>query len=120
MIRNTLIIITALNWGCASKEENLSLGGKWVNTQCDDKVKPCKSDFHEIIIDPAIPDSILVKTKSGSWEKLRTLHKWQSFTLTLENGYQTLLYPNYKTQNLQYYDNRNKKFVYYRKSLQNN
>jgi hypothetical protein len=120
MIRNTLIIITALNWSCASKEENLSLGGKWVNTQCEDKVKPCKSDFREIVIDPSIPDSIFVKTKSGSWEKLWTLHKWQSFTLTLENGYQTLLYPNYKTQNLQYYDNRNKKFVYYRKSLQNN
>jgi hypothetical protein len=84
---------------------------------CMDTVKNCKSRYPEIIIDFEMTDSLIVLDQSGNWKRIWTNYKWQSYSLKLENDYESLLFPNYKTNTLQYYDGVNKEFVYYQKTL---
>ncbi|MCP9765943.1 hypothetical protein [Lacihabitans soyangensis] len=100
---------------CQSHDNTLELYGKWVDLSCVNVPKKCTSRFPIIHLDAQRRDSIFVQKQDGRWEGKWTNHKWESFSLKLENGYESLLYPNYKTKTLQYYDNTTKQFVYYTK-----
>jgi hypothetical protein len=108
-------LMSVILCGCQSHDNTLELYGKWVDLSCVNVPKKCTSRFPIIHLDAQRRDSIFVQKQDGRWEGKWTNHKWESFSLKLENGYESLLYPNYKTKTLQYYDNTTKQFVYYTK-----
>ena len=119
MLTRILVILALITFGCESNENTLDLSGEWMDTSCIGNLENCESRYPIISINPKIPDSIFVKKQDGKMGTLWAYSRWQSISITLENGRETLIFPNYKTKNLQYYDNITKKFVYYSK-LRNN
>ncbi len=110
-----LAMMAVLLCSCQSHENTLVLYGKWVDISCGNVLKNCTSRYPIIHLDAQKTDSIFVQKQDGTWESKWTNHKWESFSLILENGYESLLFPNYNTKTLQYYDNTTKQFVYYTK-----
>lgn len=111
-----LFTLSILLTNCQSRENAFELEGKWVDVTCANSTKNCKSRYPEIVINSEISDSLGVMNQVGVRKKIWTNSKWQSFSLKLENDYESLLFPNYKTNTLQYYDNIEKEFVYYIKT----
>jgi hypothetical protein len=116
MFSRITVVVATLLCGCQPFESSLDLHGQWIDLNCADISKSCNSRYPIIKIDTNFTDTLFVKKTDGTWESKWTNHKWESFSLILENGYESLLYPNYKTNTLQYYDNTTKRFVYYSKS----
>jgi hypothetical protein len=112
-----IAFLALLLTNCQSHQNTFQLEGKWVDMACMDAAKNCKSRYPEIVIDFEMPNSLIVLDQSGNWKSIWTNNKWQSYSLKLENDYESLLFPNYKTNTLQYYDGVNKEFVYYQKTL---
>jgi hypothetical protein len=112
-IITTLAVVLS---SCQNYENSLDLYGQWIDISCTDQATNCHSRYPVIKIDPKISDTLFLKKPDGAWDHKWTNHKWESFSLMLENGYESLLYPNYKTGRLQYYDNTTERFVYYIKS----
>ncbi len=111
-----LLTLTTLLTNCESRKNTFVLEGKWVDISCLNSTKNCESRYPEILIQSKNSDSLEVKDHTGNWKKIWTNNKWQSFSLILENDYESLLFPNYETNSLQYYDDVKKGFVYYKKS----
>jgi hypothetical protein len=101
---------------CKNQENTFELEGTWKDVSCQDKPENCESRFPIIIIDTSFQDSIEVRTKLGSTKKLWTNKKYQAASITLENNYESLLFPIYNKNTLAYYDNTEDRFVYYKKT----
>lgn len=109
----TLLLITIC---CKNHENKFELEGTWKDVSCQNDLDNCESRFPIIVIDTHFKDSIEVRTKLGSTKKLWTNKKYQTATITLENHYESLLFPIYDENTLTYYDNTKDRFVYYKKT----
>ncbi|MDP1815878.1 MAG: hypothetical protein Q8K92_15635 [Leadbetterella sp.] len=110
-----LLTLTTLLSNCQSRENTFVLEGRWQDTSCLNSVENCKSRYPVILIKSEITDSLDVMDHNGEWKKIWTNSKWQSYSIKLENSYESLLFPSYETNSLQYYDDVKKEFVYYKK-----
>lgn len=115
MLSRILIILTTLLIGCQSRENDLDLAGGWIDVSCIDNLENCESRYPIIYIKPQIRDSIFVKYSNGELKSVWAYKMSKAVSLKLENKYESLLFPNFETQKLQYYDNTSQQFVYYTK-----
>lgn len=66
-------------------------------------------------MDSTLGDSIEVLYNNGKSMTVCSSDKYNATTLTLENNYETLLYPIYDKDMMTYSDGINKKFIYHKK-----
>jgi len=109
----TLLLFTIC---CKNHENKFELEGTWKDMSCQNNLNNCESRYPIIVIGSVVSDSLIVMNHKENWETIPTTSKWQSFSLELENNYESLLFPNYETNTLQYYDDVKKGFVYYKKT----
>ncbi|MCP9765945.1 hypothetical protein [Lacihabitans soyangensis] len=106
-----LLYLTA----CQNRNSKFVSDGIWMDVACKNNSENCTSRFPIIKIDSSFGDSIQVQYNSGKTLTVWSSNKYNATTLTLENNYETLLYPIYDKNMLAYYDGINKKFIYYKK-----
>ena len=66
-------------------------------------------------MDSTLGDSIEVQYNNGKSMTVCSSDKYSATTLTLENNYETLLYPIYDKNMMAYSDGVNKKIIYCKK-----
>jgi len=86
-----------------------------MDTSCQTLDENCRSRFPQIKIDTTLGDSVQVTFSDGHKKNLWSSNKYNATTLTLENNYETLLYPIYDKNLLAYFDGNTGKIVYYKK-----
>jgi hypothetical protein len=115
-----LILITLFITICCKNQENrFELEGTWKDVTCQNDLANCDSRFPIIVIDSSFQDSIEVRTKLGFAKKLWSNKKYQVASITLENNFESLLFPIYDKKALAYYDDITGAFVYYKKTNSN-
>lgn len=111
-----LLIVILLSFiSCQNRSSDFVLEGTWMDVACKDSGANCKSRFPIIRIDSTLGDSVEVTFSDGYKKKLWSSNKYNASTLTLDNKYQSLLYPIYDKNLLAYFDDRTGQFIYYKK-----
>jgi hypothetical protein len=119
-MRFCLILITIfITTCCKNQETKFELEGTWKDVACQNDLNNCESRFPIIVIDSSFQDSIEVRTQQGSTKKLWSNKKYQVASITLENNFESLLFPVYDKKTLAYYDDIKGTFVYYKKTKSN-
>lgn len=115
-MRFCLILLFLLGTICCKNQENkFEIAGTWKDVTCKDDLNNCESRFPIIVIDTSLQDSIEVKTKLGVTKRIWSNKKYEGASITLENNYESLLFPVYDKNSLAYYDDTKGYFVYYKK-----
>ncbi|HLO46320.1 MAG TPA: hypothetical protein VK175_18405 [Leadbetterella sp.] len=111
-----LLIVILLSFiSCQNRGSDFVLEGTWMDVACKDSGANCKSRFPQIRIDTTLGDSVEVTFSDGHKKNLWSSNKYNATTLTLEDNYETLLYPIYDKNLLAYYDDDTHQFIYYKK-----
>ena len=100
---------------CQNINSSFIIEGTWVDMSCDEPNKNCISRYPTIQIVHYPIDTIQIITNDGQKKHIWTNNQYDAITITLENDFETLLYPIYDKNIMAYYDDVNKKFVYYKK-----